>query len=149
MAELNLEQNFPDLFIARDNLAGHTICLCKEGVCLFSEKRGISPMMDLIGEGKDLSGYCVADLVVGKAAAMLFAKSGIAAVYAKTLSQSAKQYLETQVVPVLYDSLAPAIINRAGTDLCPMEKAVLCTDNAEQAYQILREKLRTLHAGNV
>jgi len=61
-----------DLELAKRNLAGHTICLCKDGKLLTSDKRGISPMMDFIEEGRDVTGYSVADKIVGKAAAFLF-----------------------------------------------------------------------------
>ena len=82
-----------DLQIAKNNLSGHTICLCKDGDCVYSEKRGIAPMMSFIADGVNLQGYSVADLIVGKAATMLFVKCGIAGVYAKTLSQSGKAVL--------------------------------------------------------
>ena len=133
-----------DLQIAKNNLEGHTICLCREGKCLFSEKRGISPMMDFIAEGKDLSGYSVADLVVGKAAALLFIKCKIKAVFAKTISESAKRVLELHGVGYEYETLTEKIINRDGTDICPMEKAVTGTDDVEEAYLILRNRLDIL-----
>ena len=107
-----------DLQTAKNNLEGHTICLCKEGKYLFSEKRGIAPMMDFIADGVDLSGYTVADLVVGKAAAMLFVKCGIKRVFAKTLSEHAKRVLEMYGIDYEYDTLALNIINRDGTDVC-------------------------------
>lgn len=50
-------------------------------------------MMSFIADGVNLQGYSVADLIVGKAATMLFVKCGIAGVYAKTLSQSGKAVL--------------------------------------------------------
>ena len=109
-----------DLQTAKNNLAGHTICLCKDGVCLYSEKRGIAPMMNFIENGADLSGYSVADIVVGKAAALLFVKCGIKKVFAKTLSQKAKSIFETYGVEYEYETLAENIINRAGTDICQM-----------------------------
>ena len=133
-----------DLQTAKNNLEGHTICLCKDGKCLFSEKRGIAPMMDFIADGVDLSGYSVADLVVGKAAALLFVKCGIKRVFAKTLSESAKRVLELYGVDYEYETLAEKIINRDGTDICPMEKAVSGTDDAEEAYSILQNKLKNL-----
>ena len=137
-----------DLQTAKNNLEGHTICLCKEGKCLFSEKRGIAPMMDFIAEGIDLSGYSVADLVVGKAAAMLFVKCGIKRVFAKTLSEHAKRVLELYGVDYEHETLTPKIINRDGTDICPMEKAVLGTDDVEEAYSILQNKLKILRSQN-
>lgn len=130
-----------DLQTAKENLAGHTICLCKGGNCLYSEKRGIAPMMDLIAQGVDLTGYCVADLVVGKAAALLFVKCGIKKVFAKTLSEHAERILQLYGIDCEYETLTEKIINRAGTDICPMEKAVLNCDHPGQAYAILKEKL--------
>ena len=123
-----------DLQTAKNNLPGHTICLCKDGSCLFSESRGIAPMMTLIVGGADLAGYSVADTVVGKAAALLFVKCGIKAVFAKTLSMQGKRILENYGIAYEYEVLAERIINRAGTDICPMEKAVANTDNPEDAY---------------
>ena len=133
-----------DLQTAVKNLEGHTICLCKNGNCLYSEARGISPMMNFIANGVDLSGYSVADVVVGKAAALLFVKCKIKEVYAKTLSEPAKTVLENNGVPVTFQTLTERIINRAGTDICPMEKAVSQTDDPEQAYTLLKQKLATM-----
>ena len=130
-----------DLQTAVKNLEGHTICLCKNGTCLYSEARGISPMMNFIANGVDLSGYSVADVVVGKAAALLFVKCGIKNVYAKTLSEYGKRILELYRVNYEYEVLAEKIINRAGTDICPMEKAVINTDDPEEAYSILKDKI--------
>ena len=137
-----------DLQPAKNNLVGHTICLCKDGKCLFSEKRGIAPMMDFIADGVDISGYSVADLVVGKAVAFLFVKCKIKKVFAKTLSESAKRVLEMYGLEYEYETLAQTIINRDGTDICPMEKAVSSTDNPEQAYSILQDKLSMLRNQN-
>ena len=133
-----------DLQIAKKNLSGHTICLCKNGECLYSERRGIAPMMNFIASGANLSGYSVADVVVGKAAALLFVKSGIKRVYAKTLSEHGKRIFELYGVEYEYGILTERIINREGTDMCPMEKAVMITDDPEDAYVILKNKLNEL-----
>ena len=135
-----------DLQIAKNNLSGHTICLCKNGECLYSEKKGIAPMMDLIASGANLEGYSVADLVVGKAAALLFVKCGIKNVFAKTLSENGKKILERFGIDYEYETLAEKIINRAGPDICPMEKAVANTDDSEEAFKILKNKLSELQS---
>lgn len=101
-------------------------------------------MMDFLAEGVDLTGYSVADVVVGKAAALLFVKSGIVSVFAKTLSESGKKILETNGIPFEYEVLTKRIINRAGTDICPMEKAVATTDSPEEAYELLKTQLKLL-----
>ncbi|MCH5155307.1 MAG: DUF1893 domain-containing protein [Clostridiales bacterium] len=133
-----------DLQIAKNNLAGHTICLCKDGECIVSDKRGISPIMGFIADGVNLTGYSVADVVVGKAAAMLFVKCAIKSVFAKILSKAAKRVLETHGLYFEYETLAENIINRAGTDICPMEKAVLNTDDIEEAYLLLKKRLAAM-----
>ena len=136
-----------DLQIAKNNLPGHTICLSKDGKCIYNEARGIAPMMSFIADGMDLSGYSVADLVVGKAAALLFVKSGIKSVFAKTLSQNGKNIMEHYGIDYEYEVLTEKIINRAGTDICPMEKAVANTENPEEAYLILKDKLQHMQSG--
>lgn len=137
-----------DLQIAKENLEGHTICLCKDGQCLFSEKRGIAPMMGFIADGVNLEGYSVADLVVGKAAALLFVKSKIKAVFAKTLSKSGEEVLKNNNIPVEYETSVDKIINREGTDICPMEKTVSGTDDPEQGYLLLKDKLQSMRKQN-
>ena len=137
-----------DLQTAKNNLAGHTICLCKDGDCIYSEKRGIAPIMGLIADGVDLADYSVADKVVGKAAAMLFVKCGVIKVFAKTLSQNGKKILERFNIPYEYETLTEKIINRDGTDICPMEKTVLNIEDIEEGYTALKNKLKQLSAKN-
>ncbi|MCI5745108.1 MAG: DUF1893 domain-containing protein [Erysipelotrichaceae bacterium] len=130
-----------DLQIAKKNLLNHTICLCKDNTCLFSDKKGISPMMDFINDNIDLNGYSVADLIVGKAVAFLFVKCNIKNVYAKVLSKSGKEILDKYHIYYEYETITEKIINREGNDICPMEKVVLNIDDAEIAYIKLKEKL--------
>ena len=133
-----------DLQIAKGNLEGHTISLCKDGQCLFSEKKGIAPLMGFIADGINLNGYSVADLVVGKAAALLMVKCKIKAVFAKTLSQSGEEVLKSHNIPYEFETLADKIINRDGTDICPMEKTVLITDDPEEGYVLLKNKIQSM-----
>jgi len=133
-----------DIEIAIKNLNGHSICLCKDSKYFTDDGRGISPMMRLIGENKELCGYSVADVIVGKAAAMLFVKAGISAVHGKVMSESGKTFLESHNIPCTYDILTKRIINRHGTDICPMEKAVAEIDDAETGYIALKSRLNEL-----
>lgn len=137
-----------DIKRAISNLDGNTISLCKGKSVIVSGKRGISPMIDFISEGIDLNGYSVADKVVGKAVAMLFIKAGIKEVYAETLSVSAKIVLEKYSVPFTYGILTEKIINREGTDICPMEKVVLTVEDIETGYSLLCEKLKSIRTFN-
>ena len=133
-----------DIEIAKNGLAGHSICLCKDGACFTDDGRGISPMMTALAEGKDLSGYSAADVIVGKAAAMLFVKAGIVCVHGNVMSEAGKGFLDLHGIPNTCDTLTEKIINRQGTDICPMEKAVAGISDAEQGYSALEAKRREL-----
>ncbi len=133
-----------DLENAKIALKGHTIALCKGDKILTSDKKGITPMVEFIDSGINLKGYSVADLIVGKAVAMLYVKAGIVAVYAKTISKPAIQVLKNNHISFYYDILTDKIINRKGNDLCPMEKEVLDINNVDTAYSLIKNKLKQL-----
>lgn len=130
-----------DLEQAIQALDGHSLALCKDGGIITSDKRGVAPMVGFIRDGRDLRGYSAADKVVGKAAATLFIKAGITALYAGTLSKSAKALLESHGVETSFDNLTEYIINRDKTGLCPMEQTVLDTDDIEEGTKLIMQKL--------
>lgn len=133
-----------DLERAKTNLKDHSLCLVKGTSVIFSDKHGIAPLMDLIEEGTDLAGYSAADKVVGKAAALLFVKCGVIAVFAGTLSESAKEIFKAHKIAFEAETTAARILNRAGDDICPMEKAVCSVDGVEEGYFALKERLKRL-----
>ncbi|MBQ7638483.1 MAG: DUF1893 domain-containing protein [Clostridia bacterium] len=133
-----------DIEIAERELEGHSVCFCKNGEFFTEDGRGIAPLMRVIERGTDLSGYSCADLIVGKAAAMLFVKAGIKEVYGKTMSESAKEFLNANGIAANHGALTKSIVNRDGTDICPMEKTVLFTEDADEAFIALKAKLNEL-----
>lgn len=113
-----------------------------DGRLLVSGKKGIAPMMELLGQDAGaLAGAAVADKVIGRAAAFLLEKAGAAAVYADVLSTHAKEVLERSGMAFSFGKEVPYIINRAGTGMCPMEACVLGLADAGEAYEALRKKL--------
>lgn len=139
-----------DLQRAKENLAGHSIALCRGDRVLTSDKRGISPMLDWIQESVDLKGWSAADIIVGKAAALLFAFAGISEVYAKVLSVGGARALEAHGIPYSYDTLVQNIVNRKGDGVCPMEKTVECICDPASAVAALtkkRDELRSQAGG--
>ena len=102
-----------------------------------STQRGIAPLMQWLKEGIDMQGACVADKVVGKAAAYLYVLLGVREVYAAVISRPALDVLERYNIGIVYDVLVPAIRNRTDTGFCPMETAVLDIDDANEAYRVL------------
>lgn len=114
-----------------------------------SMQKGISPMLDIIAEKKDVAGYSVADKIVGKAAAMLFAYAGVKAVYAEVISKTAVEILKKYNIPFAYGTLTDFIINRKGDGICPMEQTVSDIYELEKAYIALKNKRDELRKENV
>ena len=122
-------------FIAkRDNIVFYT-----------SNDIGVKPILSKINE--DMNFYQNADIedtVVGKAAACLYVLSRIKFVYAHTLSESAKSYLEKNNVSFKYDELVKKIQNRTYTDMCPLEKSVLYIDDPILAKEAIENTIKIL-----
>ena len=137
-----------DLETAIRHLPGHTISLCRGADILTDSKRGVAPMVGFIESGVNLNGFSVADLIVGRAAAMLFVKAGIRQVYAVTLSRGAKEYLEVHGIPVRYETLTDKILNRDKTGICPMEDAVTGLNDAENGWNAICARLAALRAAH-
>lgn len=137
-----------DLQLAKQTLADHTIALCKDGNIITSDKRGVAPMADFIFNNVNLSGYSVADKVVGKAAAMLFALAGITSVYAIVISTAGKDFLRSKGIQVEYVAEVPYVVNRTGTGICPMEQTVEALSDPSVAYERIVAKLAELRKGN-
>ena len=133
-----------DIEIAKTMLRGHSICLCKDGEWFTDDGRGISPMMRFLDESYDLCGYSVADIIVGKAAAMLFVEADIREVYGDVMSESGYRYLQTHGISASYAKLSDKIINRRGDGICPMEQAVINIADAEEGYLALKSKLEEM-----
>ena len=112
---------------------------------------GVKPILSKINE--DMNFYKNADIedtIVGKAAACLYVLAKIKFVYAHTLSESAKIYLEKNNVSFKYDKLVKEIRNRTNTDMCPLEKSVIHIDDPviaktalENVIQILMNQKKT------
>ncbi len=146
--DLDLKQ-LTDFSRAKNALASgeYTCVLCRGDSLLTATARGVSPMLDWLDEGLDLRGYCGADKVVGKAAALLFVLGGIVAVYADVMSRSAISVLERHGIFYEYGIITDAIINRAGTGPCPMERTVEAIDDPAQAREAVVETRRRLRMG--
>ena len=135
-----------DLEKAKSALFGHSIALCRGENLVTDDSRGIAPMMKFIGEGRDLRGFSAADLVVGRAAAFLFIKAGISAVYAENLSRGGLELLEKAGIYTEYKNLAEYILNRRGDGICPMEDAVASAENPDDACFLIKKRMSELKA---
>lgn len=116
-----------------------------DGVLHCSTKKGIAPIMELLQENAAfLEQAVVADRVIGRAAALLLVKGGIAQLYAEVVSEHAVAALAEHGVPFAYGKRVPYIINRNRNGMCPMEETVLDITDAETAYAALLKKQAAL-----
>lgn len=137
---------YKDLVYAKNQLVqnGFTCVLCKADVVYTSCERGISPLLTLYDAGTNLKDFYAADKVVGKGAAHLYILFKIKALYAEIISQGAKQLLEQNGIEVFYKEQTTRILNRDKTGYCPIETAVLDTDNPQDAVLKIRNTLKEL-----
>lgn len=122
---------------------GYT-CVAQQGGQLYTAtERGIRPLMHWLESGI-LHGAVLADKVIGKAAAFLLEKGGAKAIYADVISIPAAEVLERAEIEYGFKKKVPYIQNRTGDGICPMENAVLSTENADEAYLKLQAILHQL-----
>lgn len=121
-----------------------TCVLCHNDIIYKSNEKGILPMYKFISLGYDLKNFSVADKIVGKAAAMLFILAGIKEVYTTVISYAAYEVLKNNGIGVYYKIKTDMIINRAGNDMCPMEKTVISIDDPKEAYENILKTLNKM-----
>ena len=120
---------------------GYTCVLVGGGREVVGRERGILPLLKWIEEKSDFRGFAAADKIVGKAAALLYALMGIEALYAEVLSEGAEDVLRRFRILTEYEKIVPAIINRKGDGICPMEEAVKETEDPLSAFEILQKRI--------
>ena len=123
---------------------GCTCVLWGQGAVYKSTQRGVRPLLDLLDAGLDVDGFFAADKVVGRATAFLYCLLGIKAVYAPVMSLAALEILHSHGIAASYGCKTPAIRNRTGDGLCPMETATRNAQKPQEALEAIRMALRNL-----
>lgn len=96
------------------------------------DRRGVKDLYELLCNRPEILRQAfIADKMVGKGAAAIICAGKVQEIYTDVISQSAEALLCEHGVIVQYGQRVPHIINRAGTDICPVEK--LCTECATPA----------------
>ena len=119
----------------------YRLVLCGEDATYFDTRRGVAPLLALLDDGAEVTGFAAADRVVGKAAAFLYLRLGVTAVYAQVISDSALALLTDHGVEVEVETVVPQIRNRAGDGYCPMETVCLPLADPVEAEQAVRRRL--------
>ncbi len=108
-------------------------------------KRGVADLFYLLNNEPDvLLNAQLADKVVGKGAAALMVLGRVGEVYAHTISKPALQLLEKDGISVTYSQCVDHIINRAGTDWCPVEKLCNAATTAEECLPLIEQFLGSM-----
>ncbi len=117
------------LVTAKERLAtgNHTLVVCRGDVVRCFDRRGVADLYALLHEQPELlRGACVADKVVGRAAAALMIAGGVRALHTGVVSRLALDLFARSSVEVYYDVAVEHVINRTQTDWCPLERR--CAD---------------------
>lgn len=116
-------------------------CSCiihNNGATRTFHERGVKDLHRLLTQEPEiLRGASLADKVVGKGAAALMISGGVRWVYADVISKAAMVLFEQSRVEVQYGEIVPNIINRAGTDICPVEKLCRNCKTAEECLPLI------------
>ena len=126
------------------NSGDFTCVLCKGETVLDSKEKGVKPLLQWLSAGEELTGFCAADKIAGKAAALLYVKLGVSAVYAQVMSKSALAVFEKHGIHAEYDTLADTIVNRFNTGICPMEQAVFDISDPDEAITAIKNRIAEL-----
>ena len=104
--------------------------------------RGVKDLfLLLVSRPEMLRGGCVADRVIGRGAALLLVHGGVEQVYAKLISEPAIGVLHEANIKLDYEKAVPNIVNRDGTDMCPVEKLTMNITDPEVARDKIKEFL--------
>ena len=139
-----------DLDLARALLIANkeaTLVAVRGDEVITCTERGVKPLLRWVREGRSLGGFSVADKVVGKAPALLYAILGPDAVFSPVMSWTGRAVLVASGIAVSHDALVPRIQNRAKSDQCPMDASVSNVWEPYEAADVLTERARQMALG--
>ncbi len=139
-----------DLDTAKSRLYGEdlTLVVVKNDEVVFETgSHRISGFLGAIEQlGAGLEGAAVADIVAGKAVALLCVYAGISDVYAGVLSRKAKAVFEENGIPCEWKELVDNILDLNRSGVCPFERAAADISDPERAYTVFKALLKSFKA---
>ena len=132
----NQDLEIAKLKLREENL---TLVIVKKGKVVFQTSMpGISGFLQVIQKKKSLVGASAADKIVGVAAALLCVFSGVASIYALTISEGGIKVLEDNKINCVFEKKVRNIMNRNKNDVCPFEKIAKTSQSPDDAYVKLK-----------
>lgn len=136
-----------DTYLETLDKTGNALMVYRSGVLIFgSSAKGIRPHLEAIerfGKG-GLRGTLMVDKIVGRAAALLMLYSFPSDVYAGVITRAAKSLLEGRGVRVYPGEIVEAVKQKDGRIYCPFESMVQGISDADEAYEAIVEKMRSM-----
>ncbi len=124
------------------NLDKHTLVIYKNGEVKYYDQRNLKPVFLALEDNKnDFSECFITDRRISKASAMLFVYGGAKYIQTPIMTKSAKELFDKHGVMYRTDEIADSVVDKNSKIQCPLEKLVLNTDNPEEGYQILKQKV--------
>lgn len=127
-----------DRLFARFVNSSDTFRVYHKGKLIFKSKKDrLIPLLEYIDTFvPQVQGVVIFDRIVGNAAALLLKKAFCLEIYSPLGSEFAARTLSEQGIKYHFSRTVPYIINKAGDDICPMEKLSL-GKNTEEFFQAL------------
>lgn len=101
------------------------VVISREGAVRTFYNRGVRDLYTLLRRDPEfMDGAVVADKLTGAGAAVLMSAGNIDSLFTFVVSEPALERLRNAGIEVEYENVVSNIINRAGTDICPVEKLV-------------------------
>jgi len=139
-----------DLLIARNLLEEKSanLVVVRDGNALFiGYGKGLSDLAKIVLNSPSiLENSSIADRVVGKAAAVIFAVNGVKAVYSPLMSIRGYEVLIRHGVKTSYQILIDYVKSPEG-GICPFEQLILDIDELHEAYGVLIRRFREMFGG--
>lgn len=133
----NLDLEFAKLRLKEKKLS--LVIVKHEKVIFETSRAGINGFLQAIEkQEKNLVGASAADKIVGVAAATLCVYSGLASMFALTISENGIKILEDNNIKCAFDRKVTHILNRNKTDICPFEKLAMRSGSLDDAYGKLK-----------
>lgn len=124
------------------NLDKHTLGIYKDGEIKYYNQRNLKPLfLALEDNNNDFSNCYITDRRISKASAMLMVYGRAKHVQTPVMTKSAKELFDKNGVKYETDEIVDSVLDKNSKIKCPLEKLVLNTDNPEEGYKILKQKV--------
>lgn len=125
---------------------GCSCVVCRpDGECHSFHRRGVADLYDMVTSRPDfLSESYVADKVVGKGAAALMCLGGVKGVWSAVMSRGAIDMFARCGIPAMCVNAVDHIINRAGTEICPVERLCAGADTPGECLPLIGNFLESV-----